>query len=153
MNAGLARALRVFEAHERAKCRADIKAIQAKANAEVVARKATAAQRVAAERERLQSAGKPGAVTVADVRKAARAREHKGYGRAFVSDVWEKLTADGKAAGTLDEFKRWLLANRSAENKLRLTRAELMGALPSGKVARSEIIGPGKDELHFIAWD
>ncbi len=88
------------------------------------------------------------------VRDVVSAMTHVTAGRwdgakIFVNHVWRQLLTEGKAGGLdLDSFKAHLLeANR--QGLLRLSRADLVFAMPPEDVRESEIPSFG-DVFHFI---
>jgi hypothetical protein len=88
---------------------------------------------------------------VRDVRSATtHATEGRWDGeKVFVNHVWRRLQVEGNADGLdLNSFKAHLLeANR--QGLLRLSRADLVSAMPSDDVRESEIPSFG-DVFHFI---
>lgn len=72
------------------------------------------------------------------------------FGRkVMISDVYEQLVEDGRDDGmSLDEFKRELVRLHKAD-ALTLTRADLVAALDSNKVAKSETDARGAT-FHFV---
>lgn len=82
---------------------------------------------------------------------AARAPRF-GDRKVMISDVYEKLIEDGRDDGmTLDEFKHELVRLHKA-GALNLTRADLVAALDSKKVAKSETDARGAT-FHFVTLD
>jgi len=73
-------------------------------------------------------------------------------GKVFIADVFEQLRRDGRDDGlTLDEFKRELVRLHRV-GALRLSRADLVAAMPPMSVRRSEVKA-GPAEFHFVRLD
>ncbi len=88
---------------------------------------------------------------IADVvaNAAAQTAPWSGSRKVFISDVYQTVVSQGRDDGmTLEEFKG-ALADLHRKGLVQLVRADLVAAMPAGKVAASEMRVPGA-EFHFI---
>jgi hypothetical protein len=87
------------------------------------------------------------------VNRAARARGVKRFhdDRAYISSVYQYMARRGELGGSVDRFKRRLVEAHQA-GLLRITRADLVGAMDRKEVDRSEIQYLNST-FHFVAID
>lgn len=74
--------------------------------------------------------------------------ERFGHQKVFISAVFRKLVKNNAFSGSLDDFKKRLLAARR-EGLLQLSRADLVGAMPAATVNSSQT-SDGMDNVHFV---